>query len=272
MPSPNPSARPSPPARDSPTSASRFRNISRNSATIPPAGACPSPRCSEPIHAQHSLRLAAIGGKDSMSGSFNELDVPPTLVSFALAPGKASLALSPEFKTSRLHDLARRNLPRRRSISRISTNSNKSPTRSISSTWKEKSSRSITSARPASPPRWRRWRFGNHIGAEINTTPRPRSRALFHLPHRTRRSHSPSSSVAGTSATPPPKPARSSSTAKPTPSPNSRTPGTATLEPIYPTKPEEIEDREIGDRGCSALLFIHNPQSTILNRQSDRRS
>ncbi len=48
--------------------------------------------------AQHSLRLAAIGGKDSMSGSFNELDVPPTLVSFALAPGKASLALSPEFK------------------------------------------------------------------------------------------------------------------------------------------------------------------------------
>jgi phosphoribosylformylglycinamidine synthase len=50
--------------------------------------------------AQHSLRLAAIGGKDSMSGSFNDLDVPPTLVSFALAPGKASLALSPEFKKS----------------------------------------------------------------------------------------------------------------------------------------------------------------------------
>jgi phosphoribosylformylglycinamidine synthase len=50
------------------------------------------------FHAQHNLRLAAIGGKDSMSGSFNELDVPPTLVSFALAPGKASLALSPEFK------------------------------------------------------------------------------------------------------------------------------------------------------------------------------
>jgi len=50
------------------------------------------------FHAQHSLRLAAIGGKDSMSGSFNDLDVPPTLVSFALAPGKASLALSPELK------------------------------------------------------------------------------------------------------------------------------------------------------------------------------
>ncbi|MCF7667620.1 MAG: phosphoribosylformylglycinamidine synthase [Akkermansiaceae bacterium] len=51
-------------------------------------------------HAQQSLRLAAIGGKDSMSGSFNDLDVPPTLVSFALAPGHASLALSPEFKIS----------------------------------------------------------------------------------------------------------------------------------------------------------------------------
>ena len=50
------------------------------------------------FHAQHKLRLAAIGGKDSMSGSFNHLDVPPTLVSFAVAPGKASLALSPEFK------------------------------------------------------------------------------------------------------------------------------------------------------------------------------
>ena len=55
------------------------------------------------FHAQHSLRLAAIGGKDSMSGSFNDLDVPPTLVSFALAPGKASLALSPEFKKPGSH-------------------------------------------------------------------------------------------------------------------------------------------------------------------------
>ena len=52
------------------------------------------------FRAQHELRLAAIGGKDSMSGSFNELDVPPTLVSFSLAPGLASLAISPEFKKS----------------------------------------------------------------------------------------------------------------------------------------------------------------------------
>lgn len=48
--------------------------------------------------AQHELRLGAIGGKDSMSGSFNEIDVPPTLVSFAVAPGKTQLVLSPEFK------------------------------------------------------------------------------------------------------------------------------------------------------------------------------
>jgi len=48
--------------------------------------------------AQHELRLAAIGGKDSMSGSFNEIDVPPTLVSFALAPGHTDHVVSPEFK------------------------------------------------------------------------------------------------------------------------------------------------------------------------------
>lgn len=50
------------------------------------------------FHAQNALRLAAIGGKDSMSGSFNDLDVPPTLVSFAVAPAKASRTVSPEFK------------------------------------------------------------------------------------------------------------------------------------------------------------------------------
>lgn len=50
--------------------------------------------------AQSELRLGAIGGKDSMSGTFKDIDVPPTLVSFAVAPGKASLAISPEFKKS----------------------------------------------------------------------------------------------------------------------------------------------------------------------------
>jgi len=50
--------------------------------------------------AQSELRLGAIGGKDSMSGTFNDIDVPPTLVSFAVAPGKTGMALSPEFKST----------------------------------------------------------------------------------------------------------------------------------------------------------------------------
>ncbi len=48
--------------------------------------------------AQEKLCLGAIGGKDSMSGSFNDIDVPPTLVSFAVAPLTASKAVSNEFK------------------------------------------------------------------------------------------------------------------------------------------------------------------------------
>ena len=42
--------------------------------------------------------MAAIGGKDSMSGSFLDMDVPPTLISFAIAHTKAAKVLSPEFK------------------------------------------------------------------------------------------------------------------------------------------------------------------------------
>ena len=50
------------------------------------------------LKAQLDFGRAAIGGKDSMSGSFNDLDVPPTLISFAIAPIKAGEVLSPEFK------------------------------------------------------------------------------------------------------------------------------------------------------------------------------
>lgn len=42
------------------------------------------------LYAQIKLGLGAIGGKDSMSGTFEHIDVPPTLISFALAPAKAS--------------------------------------------------------------------------------------------------------------------------------------------------------------------------------------
>ncbi len=52
------------------------------------------------LYAGQQLGIAAIGGKDSMSGTFMELNVPPTLVSFALAPAKAGQILSPEFKNS----------------------------------------------------------------------------------------------------------------------------------------------------------------------------
>ena len=49
-------------------------------------------------YVQEKLGLAAIGGKDSMSGSYNELDVPPTLVSFAVGTVKIDKVVSNEFK------------------------------------------------------------------------------------------------------------------------------------------------------------------------------
>ena len=48
--------------------------------------------------AQLALGIGSIGGKDSMSGSFEDLDVPPTLVSFAVTMGKTYETISPEFK------------------------------------------------------------------------------------------------------------------------------------------------------------------------------
>ena len=50
--------------------------------------------------AQMAFGIPAIGGKDSMSGSFGDLDVPPTLVSFAVGVEKAKNIISPEFKES----------------------------------------------------------------------------------------------------------------------------------------------------------------------------
>ena len=50
------------------------------------------------LMAQVDLGAGAIGGKDSMSGSFEDLDVPPTLISFAVAVGNMKRATSPEFK------------------------------------------------------------------------------------------------------------------------------------------------------------------------------
>ncbi len=50
------------------------------------------------LDAQLDYGAAAIGGKDSMSGSFLDLDVPPTLISFAIAPILAGEVITPEFK------------------------------------------------------------------------------------------------------------------------------------------------------------------------------
>ena len=52
------------------------------------------------LDAQLELGAAAIGGKDSMSGTFQDLDVPPTLISFAIAPIDSNRVLSPEFKAA----------------------------------------------------------------------------------------------------------------------------------------------------------------------------
>ena len=50
------------------------------------------------FEAQADLRIAAIGGKDSMSGTFEDIDVPPTLVSFAVTTTDSQYIVSPEFK------------------------------------------------------------------------------------------------------------------------------------------------------------------------------
>ncbi|EJP19622.1 phosphoribosylformylglycinamidine synthase [Peptostreptococcaceae bacterium AS15] len=50
--------------------------------------------------AQMDYKLAAIGGKDSMSGTFENLTVPPTLVSFAVTTQEIDNIISPEFKKS----------------------------------------------------------------------------------------------------------------------------------------------------------------------------
>jgi phosphoribosylformylglycinamidine synthase len=50
------------------------------------------------LHAQQAMGIAAIGGKDSMSGTFKDISVPPTLVAFALTAVDVRTVISPEFK------------------------------------------------------------------------------------------------------------------------------------------------------------------------------
>ena len=55
------------------------------------------------IEAQIQLGLPSIGGKDSMSGTFEELTVPPTLVAFGVTTANSDKVLSPEFKAAGQH-------------------------------------------------------------------------------------------------------------------------------------------------------------------------
>ncbi len=51
------------------------------------------------LRMQTELGLASIGGKDSMSGTFANISVPPTLIAFGVAPVDSKIVISPEFKT-----------------------------------------------------------------------------------------------------------------------------------------------------------------------------
>ncbi len=72
------------------------------------------------LDAQLELNAAAIGGKDSMSGSFLDLDVPPTLISFAIAPIKAGPPSSSRPATPSTSSTAT-TLRARRPLGRLST-------------------------------------------------------------------------------------------------------------------------------------------------------
>ncbi len=55
------------------------------------------------FHAQKHLKIPAIGGKDSMSGTFKDLKVPETIISFAVTTEKNSTIVSPELKSTKSH-------------------------------------------------------------------------------------------------------------------------------------------------------------------------
>ena len=55
------------------------------------------------IEAEMAFETPAIGGKDSMSGTFNEICVPPTLITFAVTTEKTEHIISPEFKKAGNH-------------------------------------------------------------------------------------------------------------------------------------------------------------------------
>ncbi|MEY3896970.1 MAG: hypothetical protein RLZZ214_2491 [Verrucomicrobiota bacterium] len=211
--------------------------------------------------AQHSLRLAAIGGKDSMSGSFNELDVPPTLVSFALAPGKASLAISPEFKqagsTVSFVEISRDadHLPDFTELKQVAAALHELNVESRILALHHIGQAGIGAALS-------KMAFGNHIGAEINTTldltneryfafliehadPLPVEFSSLEIGHTTEVGTLVLNSEAHTLT-------------------ELQDAWTGTLEPIYPTKPEiEDEEPKIAQIPPFTSSKIQNPKSKI---------
>jgi phosphoribosylformylglycinamidine synthase len=210
--------------------------------------------------AQHSLRLAAIGGKDSMSGSFNELDVPPTLVSFALAPGKASLALSPEFKqagsTVSLVEISRDadHLPDFTELKQVAAALHELNVEGRILALHHIGQAGIAAALA-------KMSFGNHIGAEINTTldlgseryfafliehaePLPAEFDSLEIGHTTEVGTLVLNSEAHTLT-------------------ELQDAWTRTLEPIYPTQPAEDETATIPEISLFSPSKIQHPKSKI---------
>lgn len=77
-----------------------FQEYFGKPGTVPERWGVPVAALLGALDAQLALGIASIGGKDSMSGTFGELDVPPTLVSFAVTTAKIKDIISPEFKSA----------------------------------------------------------------------------------------------------------------------------------------------------------------------------
>lgn len=120
------------------------------------------------LMAQADLGVAAIGGKDSMSGSFEDLDVPPTLISFAVAVGDARRAVSPELKAAghRLLRIA----PRKNAGSMIADKHNQLAAMSLVEelTTTGAAAAVITPSMGGVAQALVTMMLGNHIGIELN--------------------------------------------------------------------------------------------------------
>jgi len=236
------------------------------------------------FHAQHALRLAAIGGKDSMSGTFNELDVPPTLVAFALAPGKASLALSPEFKqagsTISLVEVSRDadELPDFQQLKQLA-----SQLHQLNAAEKLLSLHHV--GRPGIAAALAKMAFGNGIGFEEGRTGVPPVREdgrpacldlftprhfAFLIEHTEPLPDALKSEVLGTTTDSPTLVINGENHSLT----DLQAAWSATLESVYPTRPEIVDSglqivdsgMQIGDSGLKSgnrPSTIHNPRSTI---------